>query len=82
MQISFTIDAALVARVQANLDETWDGVDDQQPSFSEVFNEALSNVARDIYDELDDQARCQKVDTCQAQAMIKRALADELRGAT
>jgi hypothetical protein len=50
--INFRLDPTLIAKVEDNLTETWEGVPDTQPTFGEVFDEALDHVARDILDDL------------------------------
>lgn len=68
------------AAIITELIATHDGTDYPIPTVGDVIQDTLNAVARELDEEADSLADCNKVDTCTAQAIVLRRLAALLRG--
>jgi hypothetical protein len=69
-------------KVQAKINETWDGMPPEYtvPDLATVVLNAFDSLAEWAAEDSAEMARCQKVDSCQAEAMVLQEIAALFRG--
>lgn len=82
MRLVIDFSKDFLCKVQAKIDETWDDAPAEYtvPDLSIVVLNAFDTLAEWASEDASERAKCQKIDSCQAEAMVLQELSAIFRG--